>query len=57
VTIPDLAFSFDISLLISSYGSSEGGLDWNPHCDFNRDGYVNILDAVAPANNFDESGD
>jgi len=57
VTIPDLTFSFDISLLISSYGSSEGGPDWNPHCDFNRDGYGNILDAVALAGNFGESGD
>ena len=47
----------DISLLISAYGSSEGGPDWNPHCDFNRDGYVNILDAVALAGNFGESGD
>jgi len=44
-------------LLISSYGSSEGGLDWNAHCDFNRDGYVNILDAVALASNFGGSGD
>ena len=47
----------DISLLISAYGSSEGEPDWNPHCDFNRDGYVNILDAVALAGNFGESGD
>jgi hypothetical protein len=47
----------DISLFISAYGSSEGEPDWNPHCDFNRDGHVNILDAVALAGNYGESGD
>jgi len=44
-------------LLIGSYGSGEGEPDWNAHCDFNRDGYVNILDAVALAGNFGGSGD
>jgi len=30
----------DASSLASIYGSSEGDLNWNPHCDFNRDGYI-----------------
>jgi len=47
----------DASFFVYSYGSTQGGPRWNPHCDFNRDGNITMLDASALASNFGEHGD
>jgi hypothetical protein len=35
---------YDLAMVGKAYGSKPGDLNWNPDCDFNDDGVIDILD-------------
>lgn len=47
----------DKVLLDVAWDSIPGGPNWNPKCDLNRDGHVNVLDASLIISNWGEHGD
>lgn len=42
----------DAVLLSNAFGSTPSSSNWNPNADLNRDGVINILDAILLANGF-----
>jgi hypothetical protein len=42
----------DMQLLRKAYGSRPGSPNWNPDCDLNGDGKVDILDVTKAAGNY-----
>jgi hypothetical protein len=42
----------DLEIMQAAYGSTPGSPNWNPACDLNGDGTVDIFDAITLANNY-----
>ncbi len=42
----------DASIISAAFGSTPASSNWNPACDLNKDGVVDILDSTILANNF-----
>jgi len=47
----------DFDLLVPSYGTWEGGPGWDPHCDFNRNGWIDAADFAIMIFNWGQRGD
>jgi hypothetical protein len=43
---------FDLVIVAGAYGSSDGGINWNPCADVNGDGTVDIFDLVIVAGQY-----
>jgi len=53
----DWVTEVDLELLQAAYGTHQGDPDWNPHCDFNRDGVITITDWSIMGDNWRQHGD
>lgn len=42
----------DLALLQAAYGSTPGTPDWNPNCDLNGDGKVDLYDGTIATSNY-----
>jgi hypothetical protein len=42
----------DLEIMKAAYGSTPGSPNWNPACDLNGDGRVNILDVTKATGNY-----
>jgi len=42
----------DVEFIADHFGTEEGGPGWDPRCDLNGDGIVDVMDLTTAANNY-----